>query len=269
MIRVSLAPSSSSSARTCAARSARSPESIRTAPSVGSGHLDGGADRRGDVVGVDQQRGPRAERVDLGRERGPLAVVQQHEGVRAGAAGRHAPALAGPQVGGAVEARDVRRPGARHRGLLVGAARAHLDARAARRRPSVIRDAAEAIAESWLKHAQRQRLEQHRLAERRLDGQHRRAGEVGLALGVAPHVPAEPVPGQPLEGRLVDDAGRAAATPARRGRSGSRPARRGTGRCPRPRRSAARPAASARTARRPPGDPAVPERSAACSMVSS
>ena len=43
---------------------------MRTAPSSGAGHLDGVGDARGDVVGVDEQRGADAERVDLGLERG-------------------------------------------------------------------------------------------------------------------------------------------------------------------------------------------------------
>ena len=68
----------------------------------------------------------------------------------------------------------------------------------------VIRDAADAIAESWLRIDSSTRLEQHRLGERRLDDHQRGVGEVGLALGVAPDVAGEPVAGQPLQGRLVD-----------------------------------------------------------------
>ena len=61
---------------------------------------------------------------------------------------------------------------------------------------------------------QQHRLEQHRLGERRLDDQQRRVGEVDLALGVAPDVAAEPVVGQPRQGRLVDDVRRSAASRA-------------------------------------------------------
>ena len=67
---------------------------------LGPGDLDGGADGLGDVVGVDQQGGAAAQRVDLGREGVPLAVVQQGEGVRAGADGGDAVAEAGREVGG-------------------------------------------------------------------------------------------------------------------------------------------------------------------------
>ncbi len=102
------------------------------------------------------------------------------------------------------EARDVRRPGRRHRGLLVRTARAHLDAgpvaggaghpggRGGDRGVVVV-------------DRQQHRLEQHRLGERRLDHEQRGVGEVGLALRVAPHVAGEAVAGQPLQRPLVDD----------------------------------------------------------------
>jgi hypothetical protein len=53
---------------------------------------------------------------------------------------------------------------------------------------------------------QRERLQDHRLGEVRLDDEDRRPGEVQVALGVAPDVPGEPVGGQPRGGRLVHDA---------------------------------------------------------------
>ena len=80
-----------------AASAPRSPESSRTAPSSGPGDLDGEPHRLGDVVGVDQQGGADAERVDLGPERVRLGVVQQRERVRAGAGGRDAVALRAPR----------------------------------------------------------------------------------------------------------------------------------------------------------------------------
>src|SRR5690606_30203298 len=94
------------------------------------GHLDGGADRLGHVVGVHQQRGALAEGVDLGAEGVPLAVVQQGEGVRGGADGRDVVAEPGRQVGGGGEAADVRGAGGGHRGEFVGAPGAHLNQRA-------------------------------------------------------------------------------------------------------------------------------------------
>ena len=51
---------------------------------------------------------------------------------------------------------------------------------------------------------QRQRLEDDRLGEAALDGEHGRAGEEELALGVADHVAGEVVAGEPVAGLLVD-----------------------------------------------------------------
>src|SRR3954471_23898014 len=52
---------------------------------------------------------------------------------------------------------------------------------------------------------QQQRLEEDRLGEGGLDDDQGGVGEVDLALRVAPDVPGEPVVGQPLQRRLVDD----------------------------------------------------------------
>ncbi len=166
----------------------------------------------------------------------------------AGAGGRHAVPLPGGEVGAGREAGDVRRPRGRHRRLLVGAPRAHLDARPVaggqghpRRRR---RDRRVVVVDR-----EQHRLEQHRLGERRLDDQHRGVREVGLALGVAPDVAREAVRRQPLARRGVDDVGRAPPAPARRsGTPRSRPA---PGRRRRPRRSGAPRAAAGGTARRP------------------
>jgi hypothetical protein len=57
-----------------------------------------------------------------------------------------------------------------------------------------------------VEHRQEQRLQDDRLGEGPLDDEHRRRGEVELALGVAPHVAGEPVVGEPVARRVVDDA---------------------------------------------------------------
>ena len=54
----------------------------------------------------------------------------------------------------------------------------------------VIREPAEAIAESWLRIDSSTVSSTHRLGERRLDDHERGVGEVDLALGVAPDVAA-------------------------------------------------------------------------------
>ena len=162
------------------------------------GDLDREPDRLGDVVGVDEQGRADAQRVDLGAEGVGLGVVQQGEGVRGGARGRHAVALAGGQVGGGREAGDVRRPRRRDGGLLVGAPRAHLDAGAVpggQRHPGRGRGDRRVVVVD----RQQQGLQQHRLGEGALDDQERRVGEVGLALGVAPDVAGEAVGREPVE----------------------------------------------------------------------
>ena len=117
---------------------------------LGAGHLDAEPDRLGDVVGVDQQRGAGAQRGDLGAERVRLAVVQERERVRAGARRSGCRSERGRR--GWRWSRTRRRtPPARPpppppRGCAASPSRC----RAGRRPPSVIREAAEAIAESWL-----------------------------------------------------------------------------------------------------------------------
>jgi hypothetical protein len=75
--------------------------------------------------------------------------VQQGEGVGRGAPGGYAVAASGLQVGRGGEAGDVGGPGGSHRGEFLSAAGAHLDARPVTA-IAVIRDAADAMAESWL-----------------------------------------------------------------------------------------------------------------------
>jgi hypothetical protein len=171
-------------------------------PQLGSGHLDGQPDGLGDVVRVDQQRRAPAERVHLGLEGVPLAVVEEREGMGAGADGRNAVTEAGCQVGGGREATDVRRPGRRHSGQFVGAAGAHLDQRAlpgGRGHPGGGGRDRRVVVEDGEDH----RLQEHALREGALDPQDRRPGEVHLALGVAPDGATEAVGGQPFQGRLV------------------------------------------------------------------
>ena len=201
--------------RAPAGRSApRSPESRRTAPSSGPAISTAEPDRLGDVVGVDEQRGADAERGHLGPERVGLGVVEQRERVGRGAGGRHAVPLPGREVGGGREAGDVRRAGGRHRGLLVRAARAHLDARPVAgglRHPRRGRGDRRVVVVD----RQQQRLQQHGLGEGGLDDHQRGVGEVDLALGVAPDVAAEPVAGQPLQRGARRRPGRRSARRAR------------------------------------------------------
>ena len=198
MIRVFVAPSSSSSSRAWVASVGRSPESSRIPPSSGPAHLDGVADALVDVVGVDEQRRPRAEGGHLGAEGRDLVVVQQRERVRAGARRRDAVAASGLEVGARAEADQVRRSGGGDGRLLVGAPRAHLDARAfARRGDHAGRGGGDGAV--VVEDRQRQGLEQNPLGERGPDGEHRRAREVEIALGVAVDVAAEAEAGQPVQ----------------------------------------------------------------------
>ena len=89
----------------------------------GAGDRDGVGHAGRDVVGVDQQRGAGAQRRHLGAERGrssSVAVVQQREGVRAGALGRHAVAALRPRGWTSRRTRRGRRRGRRRRRLARG-----------------------------------------------------------------------------------------------------------------------------------------------------
>ena len=74
---------------------------------------------------------------------------------------------------------------------------------------ATMRAAADGDRAVVVEHRQGEGLQQHALGERRPDGEHRRAGEVEVALGVAVDVAAEPEVGQPVEQPLVGDALRA------------------------------------------------------------
>ena len=114
---------------------------------LGAGDLHAGANPFPDVVGVDEQGRSAAERGHLGLESVDLGVVrQQREAVRARARARDAVPLAGREVGGAGEPRDVRRPGRRDGCLLVGASRP-ISMQGRSPAAIVIREAADAIAE--------------------------------------------------------------------------------------------------------------------------
>ena len=127
-------------------------------------------------------------------------VVQQGEGVRGGAHGRDAVAEARGEVGGGGEAAHVRGARGGDGGQLVGAAGAHLDQRPPARgggHPGGGGRDGRVVVEDGEDH----RLQQHALREAALDPQQRRAGEVHLALRVAPDVALEAVVRQPLQGR--------------------------------------------------------------------
>ena len=106
---------------------------------------------------------------------------------------------------------QVRGPGRGDRGLLVGAAGAHLDHRAAAgggdHAGGARGDRAVVVEDR-----QDQRLQHHALGEGAADGEDRRAGEEQLALGVAVDVAGEAVAGQPRGRRGVDDPARRAGT---------------------------------------------------------
>ena len=205
-MRVFVAPRESSSSRACRGQrrqvagvepDARRARGRRPRPRSGC------PGRRRRCRPAASSRGPSV--VDLGAERGLLVVVQQREGVRAGAAGGDAVAPAGLEVGRRREADQVGGPGRGDRGLLVGAARAHLDARplaGGGHHAGGGRGDGAVVVE----HREGQGLQQHALGERRPDGEHGGAGEVEVALGVAVDVAGEPEVGQPVEQPLVGDA---------------------------------------------------------------
>ncbi len=211
-----------------------------------------------------RRRAPRPAR----RKASPSLLVQQGPGVRGGAGGRDAVAPAGREVGRGGEAGEVGRPGGGDGRLLVGAPRAHLDARPVARRvrhPGRRRGDRAVVVED----RQRQRLEQHRLGEGALDRQHaaspgrrprpRRSRRCRRRTGSRPAT----------AGCVVDHPGIGAASPARSspyrkcGIALEQPAGAGDHAVPRP--SGSRRANTSNTQCRP----AVPSRSAAWSMVSS
>ena len=207
VIRVPVAPSSSSRPRAVADSSARSPESIRIAPRSVPGDLDRGADALRGVVGVHEERRADALRGDLAAERVGLAGVGEGEGVGGGADGGDA--VQRGRRRGCWWRRSPATYAARadcHRGLLVGAAAAHLDERPPLRPPAAVTIRAAALGDRAVvvEHAQDQRLEHHALAERAGDGEDRAAGEVEVALGVGVDVAGEAEVAQVGGGGVVD-----------------------------------------------------------------
>ena len=138
MIRVAVAPSSSSSSPGAGGQGGQVAGVQPDRAELGPGHLHRRPDALLDVVGVDQQRRPDAQRGHLRAEGGLLVVVQQRERVRAGARRRDPVAAAGLQVGARGEADEVRGARRGDRGLLVRAAGSPSRCTAARRprRPS-------------------------------------------------------------------------------------------------------------------------------------
>ena len=108
------------------------------------------------------------------------------------------------EIGGALEAADDRRAGRRHRSALVGSARTHVHAGAAVSSDRHTRGGRGHRA-VVVKDRQEQRLQERAVREGTLNGEQGRAGEVALALGVAPDVAREAPRGQELGGLLGDD----------------------------------------------------------------
>ena len=205
MIRVPVAPSSSSSAADLPGQHWQVAAVDPHRAQVAARHLDRRPHRPGHVVGVHQQRRGLAEGLELGLEGVPLAVVHQGEGVRAGARARDPVLVPRPQVRRGREAGDVGRPGAGHRGPLVGPSRAHLDQRAVAGRghhPGRGGGDRAVVVED----GQDDGFQQHRLGERALHDEDRRTGEVAISLGVTPDVSAETVGFEESQRRLVHDA---------------------------------------------------------------
>ena len=248
-IRVPVAPSESSSSRACRGQHGQVAGVDPDRAERRAGDLDRGPDARWRC----RRCRPaawcrcRARRPGPGTRRASSSCSSVNACAAVPAVGHAVPA-AGLQVGRGGEAGEVGGPGGGHRRLLVGAPGAHLDQRPVAGRgdhPGRGRGDRAVVVE----HRQRQRLQQHGLAERAGHGQHRRVGEAQLALGVAVDVAGEPALGQPVERRRRPARSRP-ARPARRGRTGTTRSPRAAGRCRPPRRTAGRSAAGGRTSRR-------------------
>ena len=152
--------------------------------------LDRRPDRLVDVVGVDEERGARAHCVELGSEGGALIPMGEHEGVGGRAGCRYAVHATRLEVRRRSASGDVGSARRRHRRLLVGATRAHLDDRPAlggaddargRRRYGRVE----------IEDGQDHRLEEDGLPEGGFDRHDRAAGEITLPLGVRVEVSGE------------------------------------------------------------------------------
>ena len=151
-----VAPRPSSWARTWRVSTPRSPESMRTAPSCGTGRRDGVGDTGGDVVGVDQQRRADAQRVDLGTERGGLVGtrrggVQQRERVRAGAQRGHPVAALRPRGSTIPRIRRGTRPAPHATAACSWVRREPISMSGRPCAALTMRAAADAMAVSWLR----------------------------------------------------------------------------------------------------------------------
>ena len=205
-IRVFVAPSASSSSPGVGGERRQVAGVEPDAAELGAGDLDRRPDALVDVVGVDEQRRPGAEGGHLRPEGRLLVVVQQREGVRAGAAGRDAVAPAGLEVGGRRRSRPGTRRGPRRRRPPRGCGASPSRCTGRSQAAATMRAAAEAIALSWLSTDRASVSSSTPSANGRADGEHRRAGEVEVALGVAVDVAGEPEVGQPVEQPLVGHA---------------------------------------------------------------
>src|SRR5699024_8687762 len=158
-----------------------------------------------DVVGVHQQGGAHTVGGDLCAEGSFLigsAVwvgVQQRPGVGSGAGCWDVVAERRLKVGGGVETCEVGGTGARHRGVFVRAAAAHLDDGAA------VGSGDHAGSRGGhggvrVEDGEDHRLQDHALGEGATHGEDRGVREVDFALQVAIHLPAEAVVAQVLQG---------------------------------------------------------------------
>ena len=121
-----------------------------------------------------------------------------------GADATDAVALGCLEVGGALEAADDGRTGGGNGGTLVGAARTHVHAGTAvsgDRHTRGGRSHGAVVVED----RQEQRLQERAIRESTFNGEQGRAGEVALALGVAPDVSREAPRGEELGGLLRND----------------------------------------------------------------
>ena len=123
-----------------------------------------------------------------------------------GSCRRHPVASGRLDVGGGVEAGEVGDAGRGHRGLLVGAARAHLDDGPTIRGPVHPRGGGGDRA-VVVEHRQHERLQYDALGEAAPDAQDGGAGEEQLALRIAVDVAGEAEGPQPVRGPLVERVG--------------------------------------------------------------
>ena len=151
------------------------------------------------VPGVDQKRCADALSGDLGAKRSRLGEMGERERVRCRTCRGQTEPRSGRKVRRRVEAGDRRGTGSGNRSIRVGAATPHLDRASpvSGRNHSARRRSDGAVV---IEDRQNHRFEHHGFGESRLDGEDRTGGEVHLAFGITPHIAAESIPGEPLEG---------------------------------------------------------------------